>query len=243
MAERTKNLGQLLSDSVTLLTENITKFLLVTLIVYLPLIILTVGFKGLMLHPQSFSLGVGFILIMAVIMIVLFVLYPIVIIKMIQSADRGEDLTPMASYREALSIWGPYLIVVLWAIGKVVLWSLLLIIPGILFGILYSFSNMAVLLDGKRGQEALVYSKQIIKPQFWSYVGYSAAVAVIMLILYLAIRFAISAVLGAPTANDTSMRSIIIGTAGNFLTAIVNIYGTIFSYFLYREFKGRTSIV
>ncbi len=48
------------------------------------------------------------------------------------------------------------------------LWTLLLIIPGIIFSVYYVFGAYATLFDGQRGLAALRYSKQLVKGRWWA---------------------------------------------------------------------------
>lgn len=101
-----------------------------------------------------------------------FLLYLSAMIKTIQWADEGKPLSVVASYRWALRTFGSYLWVKFLFVLKVALWSLLLVVPGIIFGIFYSLSGMAFVIDGKKGEAAFVHSRRIVQANFVAYVGY-----------------------------------------------------------------------
>src|SRR3989338_9487324 len=82
-------------------------------------------------------------------------LYSIGIIKIIQSAHRNEPRDLTAVFKESWAMVGPGIWVAALFTVKVILWLLLLIVPGIIFGLFYSFCSLCFVVDGKRGNEAL----------------------------------------------------------------------------------------
>jgi hypothetical protein len=85
--------------------------------------------------------------------------------------DMLEGL-PIPTWRQGLSATGNMVLPILWVSFLtsliVGLWTLLLIIPGIIFSMYYVFSGYSVLFDGKRGLEALRFSKSMVKGRWWS---------------------------------------------------------------------------
>jgi len=111
-----------------------------------------------------------------------FLLYLIAVMKMIHAADQGKRMGVLAAYGQAFSIFYQYLrIKILYAL-KVLCWAVLFIIPGIVFGVLYNFSGMALLIDNKRGKEALILSRNIIKPNLSKYLAYVFLMLLILLV-------------------------------------------------------------
>ena len=53
----------------------------------------------------------------------------------------------------------------------VLLWSLLFIIPGIIFAVYYSFSKYALVFEGYKSRSALKRSKELIKSYWWAVFG------------------------------------------------------------------------
>lgn len=101
-----------------------------------------------------------------------FLLYLSAIVKTIQWADEGKPLSVVASYRWAWQTFRSYLWVKFLFVLKVALWSLLLVVPGIIFGIFYCLSGMAFVIDGKKGEAAFVHSRKIVQAHFMACVGY-----------------------------------------------------------------------
>jgi hypothetical protein len=110
-----------------------------------------------------------------------FLLYLSAMIKTIQHADEGKLFGVMDAYRWAWGAFGSYLWVKILFVLKVALWSLLLVVPGIIFGIFYCLSGMAFVIDGKKGEAAFVHSRRIVQAHFVACVGY---VALIVLFLF-----------------------------------------------------------
>lgn len=68
----------------------------------------------------------------------------------------------------------------------VFLWSLLLIIPGIIFGVYYSFAGWTLIFEGYQGRKALQRSKELVKGYWWAVlVRYAALYLAIFVVLLL----------------------------------------------------------
>jgi hypothetical protein len=59
------------------------------------------------------------------------------------------------------------------------LWSLLLIIPGIIFYVFYSFWGIALVLRDNSGYDALKYSKSLVEGHWWKTFGISLAASLV----------------------------------------------------------------
>ena len=75
------------------------------------------------------------------------------------------------TYEETKKLFWPYIGLSLLTGLLILLWSLLLIIPGIIFSFIYSFAIYAFFFEDKRGMSAISRSKEIIKGYFWPVVG------------------------------------------------------------------------
>ena len=79
--------------------------------------------------------------------------------------DEKKIFTDTAKY-----FW-PYLGLVVMTAIFVILWSLLLIIPGIIYSVLYSMAVYAFFFEEKRGMEAIRRSVRLVKGYFWPVFG------------------------------------------------------------------------
>ncbi len=164
-------------------------------------------------------------------------IYTIGTIKIIQSGSRGEVPLLNDAFKASWMMVGPTLLIAAIVVIKVVLWALLLIIPGIIFGIYYSFSYLAFIVDGKRGNEALVFSKSIIKPNIGKFIGNSLAVGLILIAIIFSLNWIVEIILGAPDKNHPTLLSQIGGLITLACNVVLSFYGTVFSYLLYEELK------
>ncbi len=79
----------------------------------------------------------------------------------------GEDGTVWSAYKKALSLFVPILGVGI-LMGAIVAGGLLLfIVPGIVFCVWFSLSYPLVVFEGKRGLDALMVSRELVKGRFW----------------------------------------------------------------------------
>jgi len=97
-------------------------------------------------------------------------------------------------HSESEKYFWPYLGVYLMTLIFVLLWSFLLIIPGIIFSIFYAFSLYVFIFEGKRDIEALRRSKSLVKNYFWPVLLRIALVAVVFIILFSILEIPLSLV-------------------------------------------------
>lgn len=83
-------------------------------------------------------------------------------------------------FRESRRFFWPYFGLVLLTIIFVILWSLLLIIPGIIYSVLYSFACYALFFEDKRGMAAIRRSVKLATGYFWPILGRFLFVGVIV---------------------------------------------------------------
>lgn len=243
-----KTLSTLLKESLGFFTSNISGFLKIVLIAYIPLEIVIIFFllaiTGQATTAEGLSLSrlvLSFLYL--IVTIVVTVLYQIAVIRTLEAIDKKQTLGPLASYSAALADIGPYLSVLAWVMVKVLLWSLLLIIPGIIFGVFYSFSGFAFLLDKKQGINALKFSRAVIQPNAWKFVGYSLVSGLIVSFICFVIRIILGIIFGLPMDDHPTLLSLIGQGVGNTVNAFVGIYIFIFYYLLYQDFKKTNAIV
>ncbi len=84
--------------------------------------------------------------------------------------DMLEGL-PLPTWKQGLAATGNMVLPILWVSFLtslfVGLWTLLFIIPGIIFSLYYVFSGYSVLFDNQRGLGALRFSKSLVKGRWW----------------------------------------------------------------------------
>jgi hypothetical protein len=97
---------------------------------------------------------------------------------------EGEEL---AIFKETASYFWPYLGLALLTAVFVLLWSLLLIIPGIIYGVFYAFACFAFFFEDKRGRAAIRRSTQLVTGYWWPVFGRLVFIGVIVWIFMMII--------------------------------------------------------
>ncbi len=85
--------------------------------------------------------------------------------------------------------------------------TILLIIPGIVFSVWFSFSLYVFVLENKKGTEALSASRQLVKGKFWPilwrWIAPNFVYGIILLIIILIPVYIIDFIAGTPGASFT----------------------------------------
>ena len=97
--------------------------------------------------------------------------------------DWKEDIGFKGAFRLSWKILRSYLWVS-FLVGLAVMGGLiLLVIPGLIFGVLLAFSGYILIDQGVKGKAALKASMALVKGRFWAVVGRIAVIAILGLIL------------------------------------------------------------
>jgi ABC-type Fe3+ transport system permease subunit len=110
---------------------------------------------------------------------------------------------------------------------------LLLIVPGIIFGIWYTFIVPVVLFEKKTGMDALKQSREYARGRWWAIFGRFILLCLVMLVAVIVVSIVVSivaAIFGPAAKSLNNLFSIFV------LTPIA----TIFSYHLYRSAAGKS---
>jgi hypothetical protein len=124
---------------------------------------------------------------------------------------------------------------------------LLLVIPGIVFGLWYAFAQEAVVVDGKRGLEAMSRSRELARGRFFQVLWYLVFGVLVAMLIYLVGITALEMLIGALTQTPVEVSfgqtpplwvDLIDNVAGIFLTPLVAIYGTLTYLELKQTYAG-----
>jgi hypothetical protein len=170
-------LGQIIALGWEHYRKHFVSILLIFLIVYIPI---NIGLSFVP-HPNE-NLGLrGF----PIYMILYFTKFLIGVVatmslaRLIEASLLAQPITWQQALRHAVSRWGACLCTGLLE-GLIVLGMfLLLIVPGIIWGLYYTFYVYVVALRGLSGKRALDYSKAIVKGQWWRVFGYLFMIEII----------------------------------------------------------------
>ena len=101
----------------------------------------------------------------------------------VKSKIDGKTVSVGEALKKSLSKWsaaiGANLLAYIFLLGL----ALLLIIPGIIYYVYWSFVVYVVILQDKSGKSALDYSKTIVKGRWWKVAGYSLVFSLLSLIV------------------------------------------------------------
>jgi hypothetical protein len=162
---RTRPLGALISDAATLLRDHLGLFALLAAAVVVPVELLLSGIGMGQLYSgydESPPLG-GTGLLALVGALVTTPLITAMFVTVVLDLAAGREPDPRRAARVALDVFAPLLLVVVLAFAGIVLGFLALIIPGIILALRWTVSAQAVVVEGKRGREALARSWELTK--------------------------------------------------------------------------------
>ncbi len=238
----------LVKKSLLIYKENFNKiigFYLVLLGGFVPLLIV----MGVFLFsdffiPDHLIVQKIFVIILALLFFVslLFFFYVniLVQISILLLLKDTKKLKVKEILKKSIKYFWPFLIINL-AMGVFVfLWSLLFIIPGIIFVFYYIFAVYTFIFDGYRSTSALKRSKELVKNYWWAVVG-----RVLLLVM---VFWVVLAVLSIPLWF-ISEASRLFGIYSNFIDLVAFVLspiGIIYYYCIYKdlvEIKGQSKII
>lgn len=137
------------------------------------------------------------------------------------------------TYEETKKLFWPYVGLSLLTGLLILAWTLLLIIPGIVFAFIYSFAVYAFFFEGKRGMAAIRRSREIIKGYFWEVLG---RLVVLMLVTW-AFMMILSIPVTAMPVNSAAAQG------WNFFMQVISwLVGPIAMLFSYKIYKDLVKI-
>lgn len=189
--------GALLKNSLEIyarLYEKLVGLVLIQVIAYLPFVI--IGFVPVMIdYYGTSSLAISFFINVFLFIFSIISFYVILLVQggiMLilknyflnnQIINIGQALKDGRPY-----VWPLFLVSLLSGI-IIMLWSLLLIIPGIIFAVFYSFAVFALFFENFKSMSALRRSKELVGGYWWPvtlrYLALTAVLIVAYIILFL----------------------------------------------------------
>jgi hypothetical protein len=132
-------------------------------------------------------------------------------------------------FKETKDLFWPYIGLSLLTALLIIGWTLLLIIPGIIFSVLYSFAVYAFFFEGERGMEAIKSSRALVKGYFWPVVG---RILLLSLILWV-----VTAIIAAPLSAMTkdSAGYTLWNTVVQIFSFLIGPIAILFSYNIYTD--------
>lgn len=182
--KKLNSIGNLFSETFNFTKEHFKNLILISVFVYIPFIVLT-GLQYLFDYLGFYNSILYLILTLAAVVLSLFgeiVLFKYVLTKKLEF-DIKTAFTDMAPKKFFSFLWVNILVAIITLGG-----TILFIIPGIYFGVAFTFA-VYVLLDKEiKGYQALKESKRLVKGYWWAVSGrfilLGLIVIAIMLVLF-----------------------------------------------------------
>jgi hypothetical protein len=178
-----RKLGEILSTAFEIYKANASGLILIVAVVVVPLTFISaflagVVFKGTTetiagIEVTTRSATIGFFagVIGIVIAIIISAVLQAALIRGAAQASIGDPVDIDASYKWGFARFGSVILISI-LVGLAVLGGLiLLIIPGIIFAIMFSVSIPALVVENRKGTDAMSRSWNLVKGHFWHALG------------------------------------------------------------------------
>jgi hypothetical protein len=190
-----KTLGEILSAAFNIYKANASKLLLIVAVVVVPLSFVSALFSGVVfagtkrtvgilgtqrvVTDRSFGLFVAGALVTAIISVIISAALQAAILRAAAQATIGDPVDPEESYRFGFKRLGSVFLVSLLVGLAVAGGFILLVIPGIIFLVLFSVSVPVLIVENRRGRAAMSRSWNLAKGYFWHALGVIIVAAII----------------------------------------------------------------
>ncbi|MFA5155173.1 MAG: hypothetical protein WC453_01960 [Patescibacteria group bacterium] len=134
-------------------------------------------------------------------------------------------------FKESAQYFWSYLGVAIPVAIFVLLWSLLLIIPGIIFGVFYSFAVYIFFFEGKKGLDAISASKRLVSGYWWPVFGRFLFIGIIAIVFSLIITAPLSAKGVSPESGFYHIWNMLVQIVNYLIGPIYLLY----NYQIYRD--------
>ena len=222
------NINKLFKDSWQIYIKQFKTLVLITILTFLPIAIFQIlaGFYKNNFVLENFSgSGIEFGLI-ALIVLAIFISWvgKGALIKNINDNKGIRKSLDYAWHNLASIVWIDILTSIIVIIGFI-----LFIIPGILFSIWYAFSLMVLILDNKKGWQALKQSRELTQGKWWGIFERLAILYVIIIVVNILLSRADSLINGSQILTDVVFTVIMV-----LFTPFIFAY----TYTIYKSLKG-----
>jgi hypothetical protein len=239
-----RGLGDILSAAFQIYQKNAARLLLIVAIVVVPLSILSYLLADVVFAPNTKTVTIGnqtidvtegrsfFIFLLALLVVVAISVITTAILQaaILRAAAQGTIGDPIdveASYRWGLRRFASILLVAILVGLAVAVGFLLLIIPGIILLVMFSVSVPTVVVEGRRGTQAMRRSWELVSGHFWHVLGVIVVAAIITGI--------VSGLVSAIGGSNGVLRAIF-GAIAQIITAP---FSALVSVLLYLDLRSR----
>jgi len=234
-----RRIGEILSAALQLYRRHWRTLMAIAAVVVVPLTLLQYGIghwvrsHGQQLHDQaevstSFWAAASASLLAALVGLLLYQVLTGAITRTIATEVAGQDLGVEQSYRFGFARLGPILVVSILVGLATLLGLIVFIIPGIYIGVRLAVSIQALVVEGKRGTEAMRRSWDLVGGHWWH--------AAFTLLVAALITGVVNAVITAPFSAGAWF---IQGVAAAVATIVTLPFGALVGVLLYVDLRAR----
>jgi hypothetical protein len=241
-----KTLGEILSAAFNVYRANASKLLLVVALVVVPLSLVGALFFGVVFAPERIevgrpgsgvvvdyagrSLGANLLVasIAALIGIIISAILQAAILRAAAQATIGDPVDVEASYRYGFRRLGSVILLSLLVGLIVAVGFILLFVPGVIFLVFLSASIPVLIVENRRGTEAMGRSWELVRGHFWH--------ALVVILVAALIVGVVSGIIGAIGGTNWFVRWIFTAIA-QILTAP---FAALTSVLLYLDLRARS---
>jgi hypothetical protein len=242
-----RGIGEILSTAFEIYKANAASLLMIVAIVVVPLTFISAFIGGVVFAPETETVtifgesvetvsartaGAAFLVFIVgiVIAVVISAVLQAAIMRGAALGSIGDPVDVDASYKWGFARFGSVILISI-LVGLAVLGGLiLLIIPGLIFAVMFSVSIPALVVENRRGTDAMSRSWNLVKGHFWHAVG----VIVVAGIIAAVVSGIIGAIGGA--LGDNWFLSWIFQAIAQIITAP---FSAIVSVLLYLDLRAR----
>jgi hypothetical protein len=236
-----RGLGDILTAAFDIYKRNAAQLLLIVAIIVVPLSVLgflishfalsaekTVTTAGQSVESRSFFIFLMAALVAAAISIIIAAILQAAMMRAAAQATVGDPVDVGESYRWGLRRFGSVLLVSILVGVLVAIGFILLIIPGIILLVFFAVSIPAVVVEGRRGTDAMRRSWNLVRRHFWHVLG--------VIVVAFIITGLVSGLLGA-IGGSNSVLQLIFRTIGQIIVAP---FSALVTVLLYLDLRARS---
>lgn len=239
-----RRIGELISAAFDVYIKNAKQLLVIVAIIVVPLSLLSyvitrialagteesvvVGNQTITVVERGFWIAILAILVTALLSVIISAILQAAILRGAAQATLGDPVDVEASYRWGLRRFGSVLLVSILVGLAVAVGFLLLFIPGIILLVMFSVAVPAVVVEGKRGREAMGRSWRLVSGHFWHVLG-----VIVVAFIITAVVTAIFTAIG----GSNEVLTVILGTVGQ---VIVAPFTALVTVLLYLDVRARS---
>ena len=170
---RQRDLSALVSDSFGVMRDHPGALLAIGAAIVIPVELIVSGI-GLERLTSDYRGDVSQAEQAITVVLSFFVIAPLIgaaVIQLLRVADRGDSPSAIGCLQAGLDVFTPLLLAVLIAAAGIALGLAALILPGIYLLVRWFFVAQCVVIEDKRGFDALARSSQLVRDNWWRVLG------------------------------------------------------------------------